>query len=98
MAEDPLREEIKKIAREMRSRPTEAEAALWKALRRKQLGGFRFRCQHIIDPLIVDFYCPSIRVVIEVDGPIHKRHKSYDKVRTRWLEEKGYCVIRFEND
>ena len=67
------------------------------ALRRKQVGGFRFRRQHILGRLIVDFYCSSIRLVVEVDGPIHRKQAPYDEERTRWLEERGHDVIRFKN-
>jgi len=48
--------------------------------------------------LIADFYCPAAKLVIEVDGDIHDYQKEYDDVRTRQLEDHGYCVIRFRND
>jgi 5-methyltetrahydrofolate--homocysteine methyltransferase len=82
----------------LRDNPTPAEVALWKLLRKKQVGGFRFRFQHKIGPFIADFYCPAASLVIEVDGPIHQQRKEYDANRTAWLESIGLKVIRFSNE
>jgi very-short-patch-repair endonuclease len=89
---------IKPLARELRNDPTPAEARLWKYLRRKQVDGWRFRRQHVFDRFIVDFYCPSARLVIEVDGPIHDQQREYDALRTEFLESLGLRVLRFENE
>ncbi|MQY72086.1 MAG: DUF559 domain-containing protein, partial [Dehalococcoidia bacterium] len=67
-----LWEKLKPLAREMRRAPTLAEEVLWQHLRNSQMGGFKFRRQHPIDRFIVDFYCFKIRLVIEVDGPVHQ--------------------------
>lgn len=92
--------EIFKRASELRKRMTEAEKVLWKALRRKQLKGKRFRRQHPIDCYIVDFYCHEARLVIEVDGGIHidKEQREYDIGRSEELEKHGLEVIRFSNE
>lgn len=81
----------------MRANPTEAERLLWDRLRRKQLNGFRFRRQHPIDYYIVDFYCPSARLIVEVDGEDHKSRLEYDLERQAVLEGHGYRTIRFTN-
>ena len=90
--------EIERAARDLRHRLTRAEALLWKALRNRQLGGLRWRSQHPIGRFIVDFYCPSCKLVIEVDGQLHEYQHEYDSARTEHLEQYGYTVIRFSNE
>jgi len=92
-----LREKLIHQARRMRSEPTPAEALLWKNLREKQLGGLKFRRQHIIHAYIVDFYCPAVKLVIEIDGAVNKEQEDYDRARTLDLSGRGYQVIRFSN-
>ena len=93
-----LREQLIQQARQMRSEPTPAEALLWKSLREKQLGGLKFRRQHVIHAYIVDFYCPAANLVIEIDGSVHDGQEDYDKARTLDLSDRGYQVIRFRNE
>ena len=83
-------------ARRLRSNPTEAEKPIWLHLRNKQLNGFRFRRQQPIGPYIVDFFCPQASLVIEIHGGQHSPER--DDTRTRWLEERGYRVVRFWNN
>lgn len=78
--------------------PTPAEERLWQALRRRQLNGLRFRRQHVFERFIVDFYCPAVALVIEVDGDIHDRQQEYDALRTEFLEALGLFVLRFRNE
>lgn len=85
------------FAREMRQRPTQAEKHLWSQLRRRQLGGYKFRRQHPIGPYIVDFCCMEKKLIVEADGDIHAFQESKDKERTKRLEEEGYRVLRFAN-
>jgi very-short-patch-repair endonuclease len=89
---------IKLLAREMRRAPTPAEDALWQRLRGRGVAGLRFRRQHFIDRVIVDFYCQSAHLVIEVDGPIHDQQTDYDATRTEFLESLGLRVMRFTNN
>ncbi len=84
-------------AREMRLKPTKAEALLWEELKAKKIG-FKFRQQHIIDQYIVDFASIKEGIVIEVDGKIHNSQKEQDQARTGMLESLGYRVIRFTNE
>ncbi|HET6568378.1 MAG TPA: DUF559 domain-containing protein [Rhodothermales bacterium] len=83
----------------LRSRATPAEAALWKMLSQRKLDGRKFRRQQSIGSYIVDFYCPSEGLVIELDGETHNdpfRH-AYDSDRQQYLGGLGYKVLRFEN-
>ena len=84
-------------AREMRKHPTNAEASLWRVLRKKKFAGYRFRRQHPIGSFIVDFYCPLKKLVIEIDGPIHTYQKVYDETREEVLKDMGCKVLGFTN-
>ena len=79
---------------------TDAERVLWRILRKRQLGGFRFRRQVPIDRYILDFVCLNPRVIVEVDGGQHSDNKikQYDLQRTKWLKSHGYTVLRFWNN
>jgi very-short-patch-repair endonuclease len=83
---------------QLRTNPTFPEQLLWSVLRGKQLGGLRFRRQHPIEPYVVDFYCASARLAIELDGESHGGREQYDQQRTRCLEDQGIRVLRFSND
>ena len=85
-------------ARELRATPTDAERRLWWRLRNKQLDGFRFRRQQPMGPYVVDFFCPEASLIIEIDGGQHDANQAQDALRTRWLEGRGYKVIRFWNN
>jgi len=87
------------FAKALRSSQTDAEQRLWRSLRGKQVGGVRFRPQQPIGPYIVDFFCPAAKLIIELDGDQHgtDRNTASDAVRTRWLEARGYKVLRFAN-
>ena len=87
----------KPLAREMRKKPTMAERKLWKYIRRKQVLGVKFRRQMAIDRFIVDLCSPSIRLVIEIDGPTHDDTVEADAQRQARLEALGFEVIRFTN-
>ena len=79
---------------------TPSERMLWKHISDKQLDGWRFRRQHGFGPYVLDFYCPVLKLCIEVDGEIHQRTDvvEKDKERTSFLESNGIKVIRFTND
>lgn len=84
-------------ARDLRSRPTDAEWWLWQSLRLRQFAGYRFRRQHPLPPYIVDFVCLERRLIVEVDGAQHAEQVEYDAVRDAWLRENGFRVLRFTN-
>jgi leucyl-tRNA synthetase len=87
---------LKDHARENRKNPTEAEDALWQAVRNSSLG-FRFRRQHAIGRFIVDFVCIEKKLIVEVDGAIHQNQIREDEERKVILEHEGFRVIRFTN-
>ncbi|MDU1891057.1 MAG: valine--tRNA ligase [Dysgonomonas sp.] len=90
---------LKEYAKDMRKFSTEAESALWKMLRKKQLGD-KFRRQHIIENFIVDFVCLDRKLVIEVDGKYHNEPEveQADKLRDEILKDLGYRVLRLTNE
>jgi very-short-patch-repair endonuclease len=83
----------------LRASLTPAEAALWRVLQRSQLQYRKFRRQHSIGPYVVDFYCPSERLVIELEGSAHdSEHTAIrDEARERFLSTTGLTVLRLEN-
>ncbi|AXP80770.1 hypothetical protein CJ739_1684 [Mariniflexile rhizosphaerae] len=85
--------------KELRKSLTPAEASLWKSLQRKQLKNRKFRRQHSINNFIVDFYCASEKLIVELDGAVHLdfAQQNYDYERTQILENLGFRIIRFEN-
>ena len=84
-------------ARELRRRMTDAERALWRCLRMRQLEGFRFRRQLPVGPYIVDFACLQARLIVEVDGGQHAGAAG-DARRDAFLRSCGFRVLRFWND
>ena len=89
---------MKQLARNLRRNQTEAEKRLWRSLRDRQICGFKFRRQHIIEPYIVDFVCIEKKLIVEIDGGQHAERVDADNERTSYLENKGYKVIRFWNN
>ncbi len=85
------------FARQLRKRQTPAEQILWKHLRRHRLGGFKFRRQHVLIGFIVDFYCRSAKLVVEVDGPMHDFQIEADRLREEKLRGQGLEVLRVTN-
>jgi len=96
----PLPAEYLEHCREMRKDATDAETLLWQLLRDRQLLGFKFRRQHVIEGYIADFYCHKAGLVVEVDGGGHAEEEQsrYDAERTVHLQALGLRVIRFWND
>ncbi len=84
-------------AQALRHNQTNAEGLLWHYLRHKQLGGYKFRRQQPIGPYIADFACLPEKLLIELDGGQHAERTTSDQQRDRFLQEKGYRVLRFWN-
>jgi 5-methyltetrahydrofolate--homocysteine methyltransferase len=87
-------------ARELRQEETEAERILWQALRGKRLNGLKFRRQHPYEHFILDFFCVEHQLVVELDGSVHglPDQIEFDKERTKFLNDHGLHVIRFQNE
>lgn len=90
----------KELRRKLRDYATSAEVELWKFLQNRQVQGRKFRRQHGFGKFILDFYCSSDRLAIELDGEHHKvpSVKGYDTQRTKFLERNGIRVLRFNNE
>ena len=83
----------------LRNAMPKAEVIVWTALKNDQLG-FRFRRQYGIGPYFIDFYCPKLKLAVEVDGPSHfltDEQKEHDKKRTDFLTQQGITVFRCTN-
>ena len=96
----------RRLARDLRKNPTQAEIELWNVLRNRRLLNSKFLRQHPIfyqsndqrNFFIADFYCHEIKMVIELDGLIHIKRRDYDRMRTEILDFKNVFVIRFTNN
>src|SRR5438552_9312917 len=89
---------MQEVARQLRKIPTKSEAILWTALRRQQLEGRKFRRQVSIGAFVVDFYCWTEKLVIEVDGGVHELQRGADAERQALIESLGLRFIRFSAD
>ena len=90
---------LKQRRQELRRNQTEAERAFWAQVRNSQLFGIRFFRQYSIGPYILDFYCPVMKLAVEIDGGQHldSENQEYDKARSEYLQTQGIDVIRFWN-
>jgi very-short-patch-repair endonuclease len=87
-------------ARQLRQPLTAVEARLWGKLRGGRLEGLEFRRQHPAGPYILDFYCPQLRLAIELDGSQHgeEPQQQHDLRRSAWLAARGVTELRFWNN
>jgi very-short-patch-repair endonuclease len=83
-------------ARGMRREPTDAERKMWRLLRGRQLGAFKFRRQEKLVRFIVDFVCFEAMLIVELDGSQHAE-SGYDRQRDAWLKSPGFRILRFWN-
>ncbi len=90
----------KEKRRKLRREQTYCEKILWKLIRGRQTLGYKFRRQYSVDYFVIDFYCPELKLAIELDGDIHNipEQKDYDKARQKYLEAFGIKFIRIKND
>ncbi len=86
-------------SRDLRKNQSDAEKFLWRQLRNRAFCGFRFKRQRVFGFYIVDFYCSSSQLIIELDGGQHDspKQREYDRQRTEYLKSLGLHVIRFWN-
>jgi very-short-patch-repair endonuclease len=86
------------LSRKLKATQTDAERRLWFELRLRQMG-VKFRRQHPIGKYVVDFVCLEVRLCVELDGSQHVARSAYDARRTKFLESRGFEVLRFwDND
>ena len=89
---------LKQRARYLRINQTNAEKIFWCSIRARQLENKKFYRQFIVAPYIVDFVCRELMLIIELDGGQHMDNREQDVYRTRYLQNKGYKVVRFWNN
>ena len=89
---------LKDTRKELRNNMTNAEKKLWENLKWKKILWLKFRRQHSVWRYILDFYCPSEKLCIELDWEIHDETKEYDNIRTEYLNQSDINVLRFSND
>lgn len=94
MARDP---EMKRRARELRQNSNPLEEIVWKRLRDRRLGRFKFRRQYVVGSFVVDFYCAAAKLIVELDGSSHEGRERQDLNRQTELEKLGFTVLRFRN-
>ena len=90
---------LKNIRQYLRTNGTPAEATLWRILKNKQLDGWRWRRQHSIGNIILDFYCPKAKLGIELDGNHHfvAGGQIADEFKAEILHNHGVRIIHIEN-
>jgi very-short-patch-repair endonuclease len=90
---------LKHNRKKLRNSLTPAEAKLWSLLKNSQLNSKKFKRQHSVGPYVLDFYCPSERLCIELDGAAHftEGGYEYDEAKTEYLSILHIRVLRFEN-
>ena len=90
----------KDLRKKLRNDIPKAERILWSQLQRRQLQDLKFRRQYGIGPYVVDFYCPKLRLAIEVDGDSHFQEgaEKYDKRRQKYIEKRDISFLRFTNN
>jgi len=91
--------EQKELRKKLRKDMPKSKRLLWNRLRNKQLNGYGFRRQHSVGPYIINFYCSSAKLAIELDGDSHYLNNAQekDRVREKFIEQFGICFLRFTN-
>lgn len=94
------RKYLKTYRKELRNNLTPQEARVWKLLKGQKLDGRKFRRQHSIGNYIADFYCPSEKLVVEIDGMQHysDEGKAADARRDAYFQSMGIRVVRIPNE
>jgi very-short-patch-repair endonuclease len=86
-------------ARYLRKHATDCERILWRRLRNRNFARYKFRRQHPIDPYVLDFYCPAVKLAVELDGSGHgyRLRETRDQAREEFLARQEIAVVRFWN-
>ena len=90
--------ELRDMRKALRNSSTLAESMLWRVLQGRRAGGWKFRRQQSIGPFVLDFYCPQLRLCIELDGTSHDHKQEYDEQRSAYLLRQGITVGRYQNE
>ena len=87
------------LRRMLRRNLSNAEAIVWKHLSRRQVCGYKFRRQYGIDRYVIDFYCPELKLAIEIDGDSHSTEtaQANDRNREKHIRNYGVTFLRFTN-
>jgi very-short-patch-repair endonuclease len=90
----------KEKRRQLRKNQTFCEKIVWTYLRNRKTVGYKFRRQYSVDHYVIDFYCPELKLAIELDGSVHDSpdQKQCDIYRQGYLEKFGITFIRITND
>ncbi len=88
---------LKERARHLRNNSTKSEVLLWSQLKLKQLMGYQLNRQRPIGHYIVDFYCPRLKLIIEIDGDSHLDKSEYDTTRDHYFQAIGFNVLHFSD-
>lgn len=86
------------LSRKLRRDQTPAERIVWSKLRGRQINGRKWRRQQPIDQYVVDFLCPELKLIVEIDGDVHAFQETRDEKRQAYLETQGFRVVRFTNN
>ena len=94
------KKELKETRRHLHKNQTYTEKIVWMYLRNRQMEGYKFRRQYSVDKFVIDFYCPKLKLAIEIDGSIHNEpdQKEYDVKRQEYLETFGIKFLRLTNE
>ncbi len=96
-------DQIKEFARELRKNQTDAEAQFWSKVRNRKFLNYKFNRQFIIEHesrsyFIADFFFFEKKLIVEIDGSVHKAQVEYDRIREDILKDMGYSIVRFSNE
>jgi very-short-patch-repair endonuclease len=90
----------KEKQRQLRNNAPQAESLVWSKLKGKQLLGYKFRRRYSVGPYVIDFYCPALKLAVEIDGDSHFEEgaKDDDCSRQAFIESFGIQFLRFTNE
>ena len=91
---------LKQLARNLRNNSTLSEVLFWNEVKGKRINGFQFLRQKPIGNFIIDFYCPKLRLAIEIDGDSHGFDEAIqrDKFKEKYLSKLGIHLIRYDDN
>ena len=91
---------LKQLARNLRNNSTLSEVLFWNEVKGKRINGFQFLRQKPIGNFIIDFYCPKLRLAIEIDGDSHGFDEAIqrDKFKEKYLSKRGIHLIRYDDN